>query len=800
VGAVVAWARTGGRWSRIWLAILAGLVGGAAIVAVTGWSRTRAALPGFERFAPPADADVTDQTPAPGDPLVLEQIVKAAGADASLMIANVAVTVYRSDGTATAIGAVASPVASVGTVDRGRFVAGGPADPNQADELTMNEAAATDLHVHVGSTIEVGLFAPSQAGQGGPGDPVPQLGRIPMTVTGIERYTADLEHQPNAQPGTDFAAADDRLSLGDGFWSAYGSRVAVGFLGVAVRLPDGAAGFNRLANATTELSGGRFSASLGDNFIANRAALVRTIDLQATALLAVGLLAAVAGAVLLAQAVIRHVTARGVDHRILAGLGMTRRQIVGSEVLSVVPAAVAGVIVAAVVAIGLSPFTPVGVARAAELHPGLEANWLVLSGGAVVIVAAMLAVTAVAAWGTDRIRSQPVAGCSWLAARLATAGAPPAVVAGTDFALSRQGRRGALRPALAALAVGVIVVVGAWVVHGSLAALLDSPAERGWVWDAQVGNITAQEGAAAAARTLDQDADVAGYTGQLGGVFLPIDGHPTPIALLDAHGAVAGPIVRDGRAPAGVGEIAVGPQTLAALHKHVGDTVLVGSPQGQGLQFRVVGTIVPMSAVDPLESFGDGALMPLATAQQIAGPDQPLVVSDYLVTFGHGIDRGAALTRLESLFPRTVLVAPMSADVDTLRRVDWLPVALAGLVGVLTVGTLAHVMITSVRRRRRDFGVLRAVGFTGGQLGSVVVTMAVAVALVVLTVGVPLGLAGGRVAWRIIADGLGTEASPQLPPWLLVVVPATIGLAALTAIVPAWRTVRRGPAEALRQE
>ena len=30
--------------------------------------------------------------------------------------------------------------------------------------------------------------------------------------------------------------------------------------------------------------------------------------------------------------------------------------------------------------------------------------------------------------------------------------------------------------------------------------------------------------------------------------------------------------------------------------------------------------------------------------------------------------------------------------------------------------------------------------------------------------------------------------------------PAPIGLAALTAIVPAWRTVRRGPAEALRQE
>jgi FtsX-like permease family len=494
------------------------------------------------------------------------------------------------------------------------------------------------------------------------------------------------------------------------------------------------------------------------------------------------------------------VTGRRVDHRILAGLGMTRGQIVASEVLTIFPAAIGGVVVAAVVAIGLSPFTPVGVARTAELHPGLEVNWFVLSVGAVVIVAAILAITALAAWGTDRVRSQRVAGRSWLAGRLAAAGAPPAVVAGSEFALSRQRRLGALRPALAALAVGVTVVVGAWVVHGSLAALLDSPAERGWAWDAQVGNITSQDGAAAAARLLDQDADVAGYTGQLGGVFVPIDGHPTPITLLDPHGAVAGPIVLDGRAPAGLGEIGVGPQTLAALHKHVGDTVAVASPQGQVLQLRVVGTIVPMSAVDSLESFGDGALLPLATARQAAGPDQPLIPSDYLVTFRDGIDRRAALTRLEDLFPRTVLVAPTSVDVDSLRRVDWLPVALAGLVGLLTVGTLAHVMITSVRRRRRDFGVLRAVGFTGAQLGAVVVAMAVAVALVVLAVGVPLGLAAGRVAWRIIADGLGTEASPQLPPRLLVVVPATIGLAVLTAVVPAWRMVRRGSPEALRQE
>ena len=413
----------------------------------------------------------------------------------------------------------------------------------------------------------------------------------------------------------------------------------------------------------------------------------------------------------------------------------------------------------------------------------------------------VLAIAAIAAWTSGRVHSERVARPSWLRSRLAGASAPPPIVAGSDFALSRQGRASAaVQPALAALSIGLLVVVGAWVVQGSLSQLLDRPAERGWSWDAQAGLITSEDSATAGAAALDHDVDVAGYAGQLGGVFVPIDGRSTPVTVLDPHGAVAGPIVLEGRAPTAADEIAVGRQTLAALHKHVGDLVAVSSPQGQVVQLRIVGTVVPLSAVDALESFGDGALIPIATARMTAGPGQPLIPSSYLVTFRQGVDRGAALARLEQLFPRTVLVAPSSVDVDTLRRVDWLPVALAGLVGLLTAGTLAHVIITSVRRHRRDFGVLQAIGFTNAQIGAVVQSMAVVVSIVMLVIGVPIGIAAGRVAWTIVAGGLGTTAGPHVPTWLLVIVPATIGVGALTALLPAWRTVRRLPAEALRQE
>jgi predicted lysophospholipase L1 biosynthesis ABC-type transport system permease subunit len=207
-----------------------------------------------------------------------------------------------------------------------------------------------------------------------------------------------------------------------------------------------------------------------------------------------------------------------------------------------------------------------------------------------------------------------------------------------------------------------------------------------------------------------------------------------------------------------------------------------------------------MSAVDPLESFGDGALVPFATAKRAAGPDEPLIPSDYVVTFRPGIDRVAALTRLGQLFPRTVLVAPSSVDVDALRRVDWLPVGLAGLVGLLSIGMLAHVIVTSVRGHRHDFGVLRAIGFASAQIGATVVGMALVVAVVMLVIGLPVGIAAGQVAWRVIAAGLGTEAGPHWSPMVFVVVPLTMVAAVAIALWPAWRTTRRVPAEALRTE
>jgi hypothetical protein len=784
----------------VWLAVVAGLAAGAAMFAVAGWSRTRSALPAFERFSPPADAAVSADTASPEQAAVLEGVAQQSGASASLMIADVPLVIYRPDGTALTTSAVVAPYPAKGTIDRPYVVSGHLPDPARTDALVVNERAAEDLHLHAGSTVDVGLYAASQQGGSGQGQPIPRLGRVPMTVTAVVRYAADLERQPDDVPGTEVATADYRISISDGFWAKYGSRIATDFLGLAVKLPDGAKGFDRLTAVAAQLSQGRFTASLGDNFVPNRPALVRAINLQAGALLAVGVLGAIAAAVLLGQAILRRIALRSGDHRVLIGLGMTKRQIVGAEVLAATPLAIGAAIVAVVVAVAMSPLAPVGIARQAVLHPGVEMNWLVIGAGVAAVIAFVLGVAALAAWPRGRASAARQARRPVLPSRLAAAGAPPSVVVGTDLALSPMGRsRVFVRPALVALTVGVVAVVGAWVVRASLTNLLDTPAHRGWAWDAEVGDITSPDAAAAGASALQHDPDVAGYAGEFGGVFLPIDGHPTPVTVLDPHGAVAGPVVLDGRAPVAADEIAVGPSTLQALHKRVGDQVTVEAPNGESLKVRVVGTIVPPSSVEPLQSFGRGAVVPFVTAQA-SGPDQPKTPDSYLVTLRPGVDRPAAMARLETLFPRTVLVAPSSVDVDTLRRVDWLPIVLAVLIGALTIGMLAHLVLTSVPRRRREIGVLRALGFTKAQTVGAVVCMAALMAVVILAIGVPLGIVAGRVVWSAIADDLGAVAGARVPGWLLVVVPCTLLVALLASLWPAWRAVSRVPARALRTE
>jgi ABC-type lipoprotein release transport system permease subunit len=117
------------------------------------------------------------------------------------------------------------------------------------------------------------------------------------------------------------------------------------------------------------------------------------------------------------------------------------------------------------------------------------------------------------------------------------------------------------------------------------------------------------------------------------------------------------------------------------------------------------------------------------------------------------------------------------------------------------VATVTHALVASVRRRRRDFAILKTLGFARRQVSATVVWQASTMLLIALAVGLPLGVAAGRWAWTVVAEQLGTVAEPVTPLGLvLLTIPAGLLLANLVAALPARVASRLKPATVLRSE
>jgi ABC-type antimicrobial peptide transport system permease subunit len=147
------------------------------------------------------------------------------------------------------------------------------------------------------------------------------------------------------------------------------------------------------------------------------------------------------------------------------------------------------------------------------------------------------------------------------------------------------------------------------------------------------------------------------------------------------------------------------------------------------------------------------------------------------------------------------LPATLPVAVADLRRMEDLPLALAGFFALLGCATVAHALVTTVRRRRHDLAVLRSIGFTRRQTRRAIAWQATLIAAVGIVVGVPLGIAAGRLTWRWLADGYPIV---YVPPFallaVLLVASVAIVLANALAAGPAHVAGRIRPAEALRVE
>jgi hypothetical protein len=243
-------------------------------------------------------------------------------------------------------------------------------------------------------------------------------------------------------------------------------------------------------------------------------------------------------------------------------------------------------------------------------------------------------------------------------------------------------------------------------------------------------------------------------------------------------------------------ELTLGPTTLRQLQRDLGDVVQVEGTAGRRA-LRIVGEVLlPNLSSDA--TMTTGAVLTVEGVRTLLPRTRP---TQFVIEYVPGVDPAAAYASLRRDFGPTVLRGLPPDEVENLRRVSGLPVLLAALLGLLGAATLGHLLVTVIRRRRRDLGVLKTIGFVRGQVAATVAWQATTLALLALLVGLPLGLVAGRWAWLLLNRDLHSLAGPVTPTIaLLVAVPVTMLVANLVAALPARAAAATRPAVVLRSE
>jgi hypothetical protein len=534
--------------------------------------------------------------------------------------------------------------------------------------------------------------------------------------------------------------------------------------------------------------------------------------------------------VVLAQALARQAEADAEPYGTYRALGATRRQLAGAGLIATLLVAVAGAGIGTALAFLLSPLTPVGLARVAELSTGFTFDAVVLGPGVGVAIVVVLALgtwpavrTARRAGRADGAEARGTPRPSRTAVLLAGAGAPPSALIGVRRALERGHGRAAV-PARTALLGSVLAVaaLSAAVVFGaSLGHLTSTPALYGQPYDAWFSPSGSGNAASAAqfsglVTTLERDPDITVITmGGSGGVM--IDGR---VVSAIAGASLRGPltlVASGGRLPRAASEVALGATTLRQLGAHVGSDVRVTVPQPAGgtrtSWYRVTGTAV-FAPSDGTGGLGTGAAFTLdglltpQCGRLPAGAAQDAcrlrtvfgVGGDILVTAVPGPRGRADLARLARAYPAEVNLPYPPTSLVNFGEVNF-PLLFGLAVAVFGAATLGHALVVSVGRRRRDTGLLKVLGFVRRQTAFAMSWQTTTVAVVGLVVGIPLGIAAGRLGWDLFAGYVGFVAVPVVVAWGLIALAAgTIAVANLLAAGPAIAAARIRPAAALRAE
>ncbi|MGD0395048.1 MAG: FtsX-like permease family protein, partial [Acidimicrobiales bacterium] len=816
----VAWYRFRATFGRRWgsylaLVVLVGLVGGVGMGAIAAARRTQSSFSTFLASTNPPDLTVTiygaNANGAADNPSYSTRLTKEIAGLPHVRAVHVGLLLTaaplngsgapRIDSTA-----LAYPVGSVDglffTQDRVAVTAGRMADPDRPHEIMMTALAAHQLGFHLGETIPYGVYSQQQQDLPGFGTAaVRPLIRFSATLVGYASLSSeiiedDIDQVPTFIILTPALVKEVVAQIGQ---DSFGAEV------FSIQTDHGSRDV-----AAVELEMARLIPSQAISSVHATAPVTAKAD---RSLKPIGIALGVFGAIALlaalfigTQAISRRLRVGGEDTAVLRALGADPAMTTADGLIGIEGAIVLGSLLAAAVAVALSPLSPLGPVRSVYPTPGISFDWTVLGVGLLALIGGLSAIAVFLAYRgaphrvTRRERLAPHVS-SKTAQGLATAGLPVTGVVGVRMALEPGAGRTAVpvRSALLGTGLAISLVVATVVFGSSLATLVSHPPLYGWNWSymlSQVGsgggNVPPQ-----AFTLLAHDRDVAAYTG-ISYLDGEIDHQGVPFLIGDNHPAVSPPIL-SGHTVDGNHEIVLGGATMAALHEHLGGTVTFsyGTAKNAPIyvpptRLTIVGTATMpavgfASVISDHTSMGTGALLsagvlPRAFLGAMNSPDPTLNGPNLaLVRLRSGVSAATGRANLQRIADSankafaavpdgggsgdTIAVVGVQrpAEIVNYRTIGATPTLLVSALALGAVSALALTLVASVRRRRRDLALLKSIGFTQRQLGAAVAWQASVNAVVGIAIGIPLGILVGRWLWVLFARQIYAVPEPSVP-------------------------------------
>lgn len=809
------WYRFVTSWRRliatyVALILIVGLGGGLALGSMAAARRTASSFSVFLASTNPSDLSIS---PAGGQPISLtvdHRITETISRFPHVRQVESYLAIPASFTTASRSVADLGSVVLVGSVDgllfdQDRFTVtqGRRANPSDPHQVMVSETGAQVLDVHVGQSMVVAV-SPTM------GSAPPR--RVHVTVVGIGDINRGVvQDQIERFPG--YVVATPALTR------ELSPSSPIGYFGVQLNggapyVPAVERDWNAVGKYFTDFQVASQTTQEAD----------QSIRPEALALGVFGCIAGLTTLLIAIEEIARQRRSRDEDRRIMRAIGASPAVTTIDGLIGTLGSIVLGGLLAAGVAVALSPLSPIGPVRSVYPDRGFTADWTVLALGALALIM-LLMIAAVAGAALSAPHRESAArrrlGRSAVAEAASRSGLPVSAVIGTRLALDAgRGRNAASGRWVLVGAITALLVVTATLTFGhSLQNLVDQPNLYGWNWNYAVqtsdgyGPVPQHEVQASARENHGvAESGVWFATLQLDGVAVPV--------LLASPGASVAPPLVAGHGLEGKNQVVLGAATMAQLHKQLGDVVLMKyapTLPPNPIRLTIVG-VATMPAIGITEglhtSMGIGAVVPadngrvtehlgpqaypgcngpnmvFVRAQGATGPVAAQRAAQQLANSATTVLAKEPANGNCGGYQSSILSVQLPAQIVNYKSMGLTPVLLAIALATGATIALGLTLVASVRRRRRELAILKTIGLRPRQLQLSVLSQAAIVALVGIVVGVPLGAALGRWLWTLFANQIGAVPDPVVP--ILSVVLASlvalslaVGLSAIPGMIAA---------------